>query len=300
MRIKDRRYFPRDTRGMSKWIAVAGALALGAGTLAWTRQLRQADDGTRRLAVTCVLVAPPEARVLRVAHDDIPGYMPAMTMAFTLADGESPSLAAGDRVRFTLRVGRQGTRMEGIAVTGHSAFPEVPSPALVPVARLKRGDTLPRFALVNEEGQAITDADLRGHATVVTFIFTRCPVPEFCPLVTTRFKELQAILARDRSGPSPTRLLSITLDPVFDTPDVLRTYARGIGADRDRWHFAGGNPREVERLSRAFAVHVEQNGVLLDHTLATALIDAGGRVVEIWRGNGWKASDVLAALRGGL
>jgi protein SCO1/2 len=236
---------------------------------------------------------------MRVAHDDIPGYMPAMTMVFTLGEGESRTLSAGDRVRFSLRVGADGTLAEGVSVIGRGTPPEnTPAAAAVPIARVRRGDLAPPVALVDHQGQPVTNEDFSGRQTIVTFIFTRCPVAEFCPLVTTRFKELQAALARDRSLPPNTRLLSITLDPAFDTPAVLAAYARSVGADETRWRFAGGDPEAVLRVSRAFSVYVERNGALLDHTLATALIDANGRVVEIWRGNGWKARDVLEALRG--
>jgi protein SCO1/2 len=221
--------------------------------------------------------------------------MPAMTMEFVLGVGESTSLAPGDRVRFTLRPSADGILAEAVAVTGRAPLPE--PRGLAPVVRLKPGHALPRFGLVDHEGRAVTDGDLRGHPTVLTFIFTRCPVPEFCPAVTSRFKELQSAFARDRSLPADVRLLSITLDPTFDTPAVLKAYAHAIGADAARWRFAGGDSEEVLRIARAFSVHVERNGVLLDHTLATALIDAEGRVVEIWRGNGWKARAVIDALR---
>jgi protein SCO1/2 len=279
-------------------LLVTLALALGLATMAWTRQCRAAPDGARRVVVTGTVVAPPDGRVVRVAHEDIPDYMPAMTMAFTLGDGEQASFAAGDRVRFTLRVGDLATRMEDVTVIGRSAAPGLPAAGPSRVARLKRGDALPAFRLVDEGGRRFTDADLRGHTTVLTFIFTRCPVPQFCPLVTSRFKELQANLAGGRSASSDPRLLSVTIDPLFDTPAVLRDFARAVGADAKIWRFATGNPDEVRQLARAFSVYVEQNGALLDHTLATALVGPDGRVVEIWRGNGWKARDVLAALPG--
>jgi protein SCO1 len=298
-RIKDGEYFLAHTGGMwNKAGTVAIAVVLGAGTATWVRSGRATGDETRRLTVTGTVVVLSEGRAVRVAHDAIPGYMPAMTMEFTLAEGESTrQLAPGNRVRLTLRVGREGSRAEGVTVTGQASSPA--TQAIVPtrVARLKRGDVVPAIALIDEQGRPFTDRDFQGHATVVTFIFTRCPIPEFCPAVVSRFKELQAALARDPSLPQDARLLGITLDPAFDTPAVLKDYARAVGADPARWRFAGGDPPDVLRVAREFSVHVEENRVLLDHTLATALIDAHGRVVEIWRGNGWKASDVLAALR---
>jgi protein SCO1/2 len=131
--------------------------------------------------------------------------------------------------------------------------------------------------------------------TAITFVFTRCPVPEFCPLMVRRFHQVQRQLAT-ASAPPEVRLLSVTLDPAFDTPEVLRGYAASQGVDPARWQFATGHPQEIARLTSAFSLHVERGGILIDHTLATAVIGRDGRVVEIWRGNGWKVSEVADAL----
>ncbi len=271
-------------------------VALGTGAFAWIARGRAEEAGVERLPVTGVVVAAPEGRHVRIAHDDIAGYMPAMTMAFTLAGGESARLAPGDRVRFTLRVGQGPTVAEAVAVTGRAALPGAPA-AAPPLVRLKPGDAVPPFSLVDERGRGYAESNLQGHPTVVTFIFTRCPVPEYCPLVTARFKALQQALAADRTLPRDTQLLSVTLDPAFDTPAVLAAYGAAVGARPDRWHFATGQPDAVRQMARMFSVYVERNGALLDHTLATALVDRRGRVVEIWRGNGWQLGDVTAALR---
>ena len=271
-------------------------MAFGTGAFVWIARGSAAEAGVRRLPVTGVVVAAPEGRDVKIAHDDIPDYMPAMTMSFTLAESESPRLAPGDRVRFRLRVGSGPTVAEDVAVTGRGAAIPVEE-AAPPPARLKRGDTIAPFALIDERGQAFTDADLRGHQTIVTFIFTRCPVPEYCPLVTARFKALQTTLARDRSLPRDAQLLSVTLDPAFDTPEVLAAYGAAVGASPERWRFVTGDPDAVMRVARAFSVYVEKNGAMLDHTLATALVDRDGRIVEIWRGNAWKLDEVTTALR---
>ena len=272
-------------------------MAFGTGAFAWISRGPAAEAGVRRLPVTGVVVASPQGRDVKIAHDDIPDYMPAMTMSFTLAEDESARLAPGDRVRFLLRVGSGPTVAEGVDVTGRGAAIPVGDSAPPPPARLRRGDTIAPFALIDERGRPFTDADLRGHQTILTFIFTRCPVPEYCPLVTARFKALQTTLAHDRSLPRDARLLSVTLDPAFDTPEVLAAYGAAVGASPDRWRFATGEPGAVMRVARAFSVYVEKNGALLDHTLATALVDRDGRIVEIWRGNGWKLDEVTAALR---
>jgi protein SCO1/2 len=250
-----------------------------------------------------VTAAPADGRVM-VSHDDIPGYMPAMTMPFTLAaDQAYPPLAPGDTVRFQLLVGSGSPRAQRFVVTGHNAAVvaalAAPAPAATPLAsRLRAGDPLPPFALVDQRGKPFTLERLRGRRTAVTFIFTRCPVPEFCPLMVQRFLEVERTLTRDREL-ADVQLVAITLDPRNDTPAVLAAYATAKGVDQARWRLLTGSAAEVAGLTKAFAVHVEKNGVLLDHTLATAVIDADGRVVEIWRGNRWTAADVVTALRGG-
>ena len=280
----------------STGLAIVG-LACGTGAFAWIARGSAAEAGVRRLPVTGVVVAAPQGRDVTIAHDDIPDYMPAMTMAFTLAESESTRLAPGDRVRFKLRVGSGPTVAEDVSVTGRGAAIPVDDAVPPPPKRLKRGDSIAPFALIDERGRAFTGADLRGHQTIVTFIFTRCPVPEYCPLVTARFKALQTTLARDRSLPLDTQLLSVTLDPAFDKPEVLASYGAAVGASPERWRFETGEPEAVLRVARAFSVYVEKNGAVLDHTLATALVDRDGRIVEIWRGNAWKLDEVTTALR---
>jgi protein SCO1/2 len=155
---------------------------------------------------------------------------------------------------------------------------------------------VPTFTLIDQDGGPVTEADFRGRLTVVSFVYTRCPVPEFCPLVMRRYQELQREMARD-DRLAAARLLAITLDPAFDRADVLQVYAAARHADAGRWRFATGDPEPVARLSRSFAVYSERNGVTLDHTLATALVDQHGRVAALWRGSRWSSAEVLAAVR---
>jgi protein SCO1/2 len=163
-------------------------------------------------------------------------------------------------------------------------------------SRLKQGDELPPFSLTAQDGRAFTAADLRGQLTAITFVYTRCPMVEMCPLIVKRFQQLQRTIEQDRTL-KDVQLISITLDPAVDTPPVLDAYAKAVGAKPERWRFVTGDPAQVTRLTTAFSVHVEPNGVLIDHTLATALVDRDGRVVDIWRGNGWKVSEFVDGLR---
>jgi protein SCO1/2 len=283
-------------------LLAAGVIAAVIGVSAWARRDAAApSDGTLRFEVTGVIVAPVDNGTMTVAHEDIKGYMPAMTMPFVLEkEQDAARLAPGDRVVFTLVVGQERSRAENPVVTGHDpTFEARTAKAPRASARLRNGDAVPPMNLIDQDGKEMTSADWRGHATVVTFIFTRCPMPEFCPLISAKFKRLQDETAADARLKESVRLVSITLDPEHDTPAVLRDYALAKGADLARWRFGTGTPEQVAAFTRAFAVHTEQNGPLLDHTLATALVGSDGRVVEVWRGNQWEPREVLDALRAG-
>lgn len=256
------------------------------------------DAEGRAFEVTGVVIGVDENGSVTVAHDDIAGLMPAMTMPFVPEELSAiDGLTSGDRVRFTLKVGADRSRISDVVVTGRSLVVDRSGTAAArPTARVRPGDPLPAFELVDQDGTAFIGDDLRGQRTIVTFIFTRCPLPEFCPRIMSRFRELQETIVADPSL-SDVRLLGVTLDPGFDSPAVLEAYGRAAGANFERWTFLTGSTADVDVLTRAFAVQVQQTAVLPDHTLATALVDDQGRVVEIWRGNGWQTSDILETLR---
>jgi protein SCO1/2 len=250
--------------------------------------------GARHVAMTGTVLAPPEGAAIAVSHEAIPGYMPAMTMRFTIAQGEPKlDLREGDRVRFRLRVAGDASTIDRIVVTGRE---DRPRPAAGARSRLKPGDAVPPFALIEQDGRPVSEVDLRGRLTVISFVYTKCPVAEFCPAVMRRFQELQRQALADPTL-AAVRLLAVTLDPAFDTPDVLRAYAAARHADPARWRFATGDPAQVAQLSRAFAVYSERNGVTIDHTLATALVGGDGRVAALWRGSRWDSPEILASVR---
>lgn len=248
-----------------------------------TGVIRQALDASQRI---------------RIAHDDIPGVMPAMTMAFQVTPAtDAVGLKPGDRVRFKLHANESNWFVSSFALVGAEAS-AVPSAAAGPAnRRLREGDRVPEFSLVNQDDSAFTSAALRGKAMVLTFVFTRCPVPEYCPAMALRFGQLQKAILVDPRLAANVGLLSITLDPEFDRPAILKAYGEAVGANPAVWQFATGTKAEIGALTKAFAVYTERNGVTLDHTLCTALIAPDGRVLQLWRGNGWKTDEILAALK---
>jgi protein SCO1 len=274
-------------------LAIAAVVAGGAALLLTT------SDPARVFTVRGVVRAPYHDGTLLVQHEEIPDFMPAMTMPFHVDAADVKDLAAGDRVEFEFRVGERSraTRFRRLPAGTEPRVAIAPvSPAPPAQQRLRAGDPLPAFSLTDQDNQPLGPEDLRGRQTVVTFIFTRCPVPEFCPLIARKFQSLQNAIARRPAGAKRVQLLSISIDPEHDRPPVLRAYGESLGAEFARWRFATGTSPEIERLTRLFAVRTERNGGSLDHTLATALIGPDGTVTEIWRGNGWKPEEVLAKL----
>lgn len=248
--------------------------------------------------VTGVVRSPLQEGRVVITHEDIAGFMPAMTMGFTVANpAEAAPLVVGDRVQFHLKVSETASRAADFKLLGRAATTS--STAATPTAsrRLHEGDRVPGFSLLNQDGLPLTASAFSGHLTVLTFIFTRCPVPEYCPAMARRFAQLQRAILADPSLATRTRLLSISIDPDFDRPKMLQDYGAAVGANPAVWQFATGDKAEINRLSAAFAVFTERNGVSLDHTLCTALVDGEGRVVGLWRGNKWDTAEIVSALQ---
>lgn len=287
-------------RGNFRFALLSWATALTiAGVLAGCAPEK---EKARVFTVQGVVREPYSEGTITIQHEEIPGFMPAMTMPFYASEADARPFVPGDRVEFEFRVGQSSlaTKFRRLGREEPTLKMSSQRPAASSLRRLRAGDQVPAFSLIDQDDQPLSEAGFRGRNTVLTFIFTRCPVPEFCPLISGKFESLQQALARETSPPgSSTQLLSISIDPEHDRPAVLRSYAQSLGADPARWRFATGPRDAIEELTRLFAVHTENAAGMLNHTLATALIGPDGKVVEIWRGNAWKPEEVLAKIRGG-
>lgn len=235
-----------------------------------------------------------------IEHEDIPGFMPSMTMPFTVKDPEElKRFSAGDGVVFRFFVGDSDAWIGNLRPIDAATLklPESEAKVEAPnVPRLKEGDPLPEFALVDEADRPLTRESLLGKTTVVTFIFTRCPIPNFCPLMSSNFLELQKKLEADPSLAGQVGLLSISFDPE-DTPERLAKYGTNIGADPALWHHASGTKEETRKLTHAFSVYVRaEDGGSFSHGLCTALVTPDGTVAKLWRGNDWSVDEVWQAV----
>lgn len=249
---------------------------------------------------------PPDHKTVDVQHENIAGFMPSMTMPFEVRDPSQLSdLHIGDAISFRLNVTDEDSWIDKIAkIDPKTLHLPNPSPNTETVrsenqsTRLREGDAMPSFQLVNQNNQPVSLQTFQGHWFVLTFIFTRCPIPNFCPRMSQNFAELQRIIRAATNGPiAATRLLTISFDPEHDTPAVLHDYAQAEGADPDVWTLATGSPVEIQRLTKAFSVFVQPEGETITHGLATALVDKKGKIEKIWRGNSWTPGEVLDTLR---
>ncbi len=241
-----------------------------------------------------------------IAHEDVPGLMPAMTMSFTARSPEAVArLQTGDAVGFTLHVGADSAWIDGLerlpdsAVAAHPAG--TPPPSRSADVLLEAGDRLPPFRLVDQQGDTLRATDFRGKALALTFIYTRCPLPDYCPLMSERFRALQTQLKEQ--FPDRAALLSISFDPEYDTPAVLKGYARRYDADPSLWHVATGAPEVIERLTARFGVFYQPQGGpegAFVHNLTTAVVGPDGRLRRLWHGDDWTPEAVLRELAAAL
>jgi protein SCO1/2 len=234
-----------------------------------------------------------------IEHEEIKGYMAAMTMDFPVRDPEAlRAMEAGQSIQATLVVADDGYWLENPVLT--KTMPGGPAPAS-PSAGAREpqpGDEIPDVRLVNQDGRPLSTHKLKGRALVVTFIYTRCPLPDQCPLLSANFARLNAALAADAGLKKRAHLLSVTLDPEYDRPEVLRAYGGAYaGGKFENWDFATGDPAEVRRLAESFGLVYQAEGGQVTHSLRTAVVTPAGKVFKIYRGNEWKPEEILGDLR---
>ena len=239
-------------------------------------------------------------REVLVDHEDIPGFMPAMVMTYKVGDAALlERKQPGDLITATLVVEEVDAYLSSMTTTGHAPIRNPGAgPAITDADLLKTGDPVPDAALIDETGAARPLSSLKGHRVALTFIYTRCPIPDFCPLMDRHFGRIQQEI---RSSPdlADVRLVSITLDPEFDTAPVLRKHAQAVGAAPATWTFLTGSRDEVLALAKRFGVITEpgESAAVVVHNLRTALIDAEGRVAIVHSGNMWTPAELVADLR---
>jgi protein SCO1/2 len=265
---------------------------------------RRSDEREYRLQGQVVSLEIPRKLVV-IKHEEIKGFMPAMTMPYEVRDARVlDHLVPGDLVNATLVVFSNGAHLSSITRIGQAPLEKPPEEAPAPGAAsgfelLKPGERVPDAPFVDQNGRKRHFVDFKGSSLVVTFIYTRCPLPTFCPLMDRHFAAMQKPLKEDPAL-EKAHLVTVSFDPVTDTPAVLKAHARQLKADPARWTFLTGDRDEVDRFASRFGVSVSRalnDPRDITHNLRTAIVGTDGRLVKIYTGNDWTPQQVLADLK---
>lgn len=282
-----------------KLVVITFVVLVGAGSLACQR-FRKSE---RRYEMKGKVVAVDKyARQVTIAHQEIAGYMGAMVMPFTMKDDWALSvLVPGDEVQATLVIDGASSWLEDPIITKESTA----TPGTDKTEGLREpqpGDEVPDFKLVNQDGNRIHLQQYRGKVLVVTFIYTRCPLPDYCTLMSNNFAELNKELAKDSALYARTHLLSVSFDPDYDTPKVLKSYGsayteRYTEETFDHWEFSSGTKYEVKGVAEFFGLRYWQETDQIIHSLRTVIITPEGKVLKVYRGNEWKPVEILGDIQ---
>jgi len=266
---------------------------------------RAKPENEKRYPITGKVIAINKTeKTATINHDAVPGYMDGMTMDFMVKNNSDlDKMKPGDRITGDLVVTDTSSWIEITAITQGGA--ELTPTTVVP-GEPKPGDEVPDFALVNQDGKPIRLSQYKGKALAVTFVYTRCPQPDQCTLMSNNFAAIEKELQQQPDAYARTHLLSVTFDPEYDTPKVMRSYgASHTGRYSDEafkhWEFATGTAAQVKSIAEYFGVRsfkdTETGKDQLIHSLRTAVIDPQRRLVKLYRGNEWKPADIAADLK---
>lgn len=232
--------------------------------------------------------------------DNIPGFMDAMAMSYTLKPAAALSqLAPGDSIAGEVVVQSEATEgspnywLENVKVTAHGkatsgSAQHIPEP----------GDDVPDFEFTNQSGRHISLKQFRGKTVILTFVYTRCPFQDFCPRVSHNFAEIYKQLGADPAAAARTQLLSISFEPEHDTAKVLRDYGFSVAHTQDpalfkRWEFATPRAEDLPKIAAFFGLIYKPEGGLITHNLSTAMIGPDGKIAKWYNGGDWQVSDLM-------
>jgi len=247
-----------------------------------------------------VLAVNPARQEITVKHEDIRGFMPGMTMPFRVKQAEEvASSKPGDLITATLIVDDGLGYLDDVRKTGEASLP--PDAQKLPLAPvIEPGAEVPDAEFLDRQGRRRRLSDWRGKTIAVTFVYTRCPLPDFCPLMDRHFAAVQKALQADAALAERVHLLSISFDPDHDTPAVLRQHAARVGADPAVWSYLTGADGGIDTFAAAFGVTVmrgDRPAEEIIHNLRTSVIDANGRLARVLNGNDWQPGQLLEAIR---
>jgi protein SCO1/2 len=237
-----------------------------------------------------------------IKHEEIKGFMAAMTMPYKVRDAkEFANLKPGDLINSTLVVVSNDAYLKNVKKVGEAPLAsEAPAPAASSGFELLRpGEAVPDVPMLDQDGRKTSISALKGQTVVLTFIYTQCPLPTFCPLMDRHFVAIQDRLKGDPTL-SEVHLATVSFDPVIDTPPVLKKHAQQLGADLTRWTFFTGDRDDIDKFASRFGVTIARDTSdpkNITHNLRTVIIDADGKLKKTYTGNEWSPDQILADLK---
>jgi protein SCO1/2 len=248
-----------------------------------------------------VLAVSDDRQQATIKHEEIKGLMAGMTMTFKAKDAQLLSgIEPGDLIDATLVVAENEAYMSELKKVGEAPLETVPAPAASSgFELLKPGEPVPDTPFVDQDGKPRSFNDFKGGPVALTFIYTSCPIPDFCPRMDSHFASIQRSMAADPAL-ARAHLVSISIDPITDTPAVLKRHAERMMADPARWTYFTGDRDEIDRFASRFGLSISRsvdNAIDITHNLRTAVVDPEGRLVKLHIGNQWTPDQVLADLK---
>jgi protein SCO1/2 len=252
-----------------------------------------------------ILSVAADHQEANIKHEDIKGLMPAMTMPYKVRDAKQfEGIVPGDLIDATLVVVSNDAYLKDVKKVGNAPLEQPPAQASTPSASsgfelLKEGQPVPNVSFVDQDGKHVEFDSFKGDAVVVTFIYTKCPMPNFCPLMDQQFAKIQQKL-KEKNNELKVRLLSVSFDPLEDTPPVLKKHAQDLGADPRVWTFVTGDRDDIDRWASRFGVSVSRalnDPTNITHNLRTVIVDRQGNLVQTYTGNQWTPEQVVSDVK---
>jgi protein SCO1 len=242
----------------------------------------------------------PEDRIVVIRHEAISNYMDAMTMPFKVKDtNELAGLQRGSKIDFELHVGENESWVAKIVKTGTLSLPPLPVAAVVPASDSEYADPkyeLLNYKFTNELGQAVSLGDFPGQALAITFFYTRCPLPDYCPRLSKNFQSASQKLEALPSAPANWHFLSISFDPEFDSAEVLKAYGQFYQYDPAHWSFLTGSKEKIYELAHRAGVTIQNRDGAINHNFRTLIIDASGRLQMVFPTSGDLSDEIVAEI----
>jgi protein SCO1/2 len=248
-----------------------------------------------------VIEVSPDHQQATVKHEEIKGFMMAMTMPYKVKDPQVlTGIGPGDLINATLVVDTNGAYFSDVKKVGEAPLerPAGAPPSTASAPEIKPGQSVPDAVFLDQNGRKKAFSRFKGSPIALTFIYTKCPLPDFCPLMDRNFAAVQQAL-KSQPALKKAQLVTITFDPATDTPAVLKKHAAELKADPARWTFLTGDVKEIDTFASAFGMTIARDPAdtsNITHNLRTAIVDADGKLVKIYTGNEWKPEQIVADL----